>query len=258
MQQINLLKELNKPQRPLLPGRLIVQISLMFIALLTFISAYTHLDTWLEQRQLQATQQIKQQADAAMQVVALKNLHVLNEEALQERIDGLREELMNKKAALNVFTQARQLGGFATYLQALAEHIPAGVWLQRIAIDANQRDITLEGKSLEPLQIPDFMDALADSEYFEHSTFQIFSIEREPGRAYLQFNLGSLNLEVRPLSEKNRSASASLSSADEDAKLNASQQPLIPQINTYQQTQQDAIDTASGSSTKNIDGVKEQ
>lgn len=66
--------------------------------------------------------------------------------------------------------------GFAPYFEALARHHRDGLWLSRVAIDAETGSIDLAGHALEADLVPAWLQQLRDTAVFAQSVFSSLTV----------------------------------------------------------------------------------
>ena len=98
--------------------------------------------------------------------------------ALVARVAALETERAQRTALAEVVTRSidRDEGGYSSYLQQLAiDHDPA-LWLTSIQIGDGGKRVELEGKALEPSDLPRFLAQLATRARFSGQRFGGFEM----------------------------------------------------------------------------------
>lgn len=93
--------------------------------------------------------------------------------ALKSDIAALAAEQRNNAQLLATVTgrNLTNATGFAPYLEALARNHRDGLWLNKVAIDADTGSIDLAGRALEADLVPEWLQQLHDRSVFAKSVF---------------------------------------------------------------------------------------
>jgi hypothetical protein len=97
----------------------------------------------------------------------------------QRLIDVLREQPLGRTE------------GFSGYLAALARQRTAELWLTGLAINGGNGAIELEGRSLRPELIPEYMQGLGTEDELAGQRFDLFEIERDDENGEARFRATS-------------------------------------------------------------------
>ena len=84
---------------------------------------------------------------------------------------------------------AADAGGFAGYFEALARNHEAGLWLSKVAIDANSRDIELAGTARDAEEVPAWLGRLRVSPAFATSVFSGLVLTAAPVEDEIGFSV---------------------------------------------------------------------
>lgn len=81
--------------------------------------------------------------------------------------------------------------GFSAPLSALARQVPAGVWLTRIRLNAQNGDVGLSGRAQAGRLVPSYLEALGEEPAFQGKTFGAFRLERSEEGRWIEFRVAT-------------------------------------------------------------------
>ncbi|XLZ71715.1 hypothetical protein ABT364_07025 [Massilia sp. SR12] len=105
----------------------------------------------------------------------------------RQKSKALEDELGRKRSELNALRDVQgvlergDLGntaGYSEYLRAFARRDVHGVWLTGLTIVGAGRDIALEGRALQPEQVPSYINGLTREAVLQGKTFASLEIGR--------------------------------------------------------------------------------
>lgn len=202
MQQINLYSEILKHQQQQ-SGIQLVAISLgVLLGLFLLFSVYLFWNnhaTEVELRQAQLS--LDQQQSRFNGLLAKRPNHEPNPQLLIE-IGQWESNLKEATEALQMLASRQSVmsKGFSLYLKALATHPNPEVWLTAVHINGQNEEITLEGSTFKPGQIPQILQRFQDKPAFKGLTFAKLVMQQSaqmPGQ--MDFRLSSSD---KPSNEK--------------------------------------------------------
>lgn len=187
-QHINFLKSF--PKAPLrLPAKWITLATVASVALLTLISLTKEI------YQISHYQTIKQiHTDNTLATIQFQNIAktyplLASDIPLAIQITTLENELEKKKHDYATLTRASLRHGFSNYLTTLAQVVPEGLWLNKIFINQETKQMSLGGYMIKPVDVSRLLQALQDSPAFASTTFNLFYVKEMPGKPYTAFIL---------------------------------------------------------------------
>lgn len=202
-QQINLYQPILGRQRRLFSARaILVALSLLSIALLS-VAGYgarrigrVEQDLLVLQRRQQASIEQAGRAGAALRPTL--SLADLNAEGAR-----LGQEIEVRQQAIAVMREnaANTGSSFAGRLDALARRQLAGLWLQRILINAGAGQLAMAGRATDARLIPAYLAALATEPALSGVRFDAIAIRRadpQQAPATSVFELDSPELSIKP------------------------------------------------------------
>jgi MSHA biogenesis protein MshI len=81
--------------------------------------------------------------------------------------------------------------GFADPLAALARQVPAGLWLTRIRLNAQNGNVGLDGRAQAGKLVPSYLEALGEEPAFQGKTFGAFRLERSEQGGGIEFRVAT-------------------------------------------------------------------
>lgn len=111
-------------------------------------------------------------------------------EAALERVNDTlvrRQRLLGQVESL----MAEDRTGFASPLASLARQVPAGLWLTRIRLNAQNGNVALNGRAQAGRLVPSYLEALGAEPAFQGKTFGSFRLERSEQGNWIQFRVAT-------------------------------------------------------------------
>lgn len=189
-QQINLYQPIFRKEQIVFSARTIVWLSAGLLALLLLWSFLVSQRVGrLEaehQRQLQAEER------AVSQLTRLQREAGPTEpspelEARVARLEQRRETLEQSLQALTRQVPASQ-SRLGERIDAIARQLPEGMWLSRIELASEGREVTLHGRALAPRLVPDYLRRLGDEQQFAGTGFRQVRLDAmDNGQAGVRF-----------------------------------------------------------------------
>lgn len=179
IQQINLYQDLDRPDshwrnNPYALALLACVVGLIVISTISWLSL-----TQQQNRRQQLQQQLQ---SASTEVLALQaklptpQSNVALDQQLRQT-QSVFQSLNHIIETLNDDSSDKALG-FSRYLRALSDQSDNSVWLGRIAIDAADNQLTLEGSSYQPESIPALLQRLQQTDAFKGRHFAKLQISQ--------------------------------------------------------------------------------
>lgn len=188
-QQINLLTEDLKPRKEPLTLRNLLAIWGVFGVALVLFTGWDGVSLW----QLSSKQKLHEQQAGVLSKAneALKaQFDGRLDENLKAEVDGLRARQLEQRQLMDLllgYKSARR-GGFAAYLDDLAEHSVEGMWLRQITLEEGGARIHLKGMTTDAIRLPEFLQNLSRGHSFQGHLFDDFEI-RESESGVLEFDI---------------------------------------------------------------------
>lgn len=103
------------------------------------------------------------------------------DDSLEQQIAEGRKEIAAMRRVLDYLEriQQRPRHEFSDYLGALARRPVQGLWLTRVGIQGDARELELSGSALEPALLPRFIDAIGQEDVYRGREFRNLRISRE-------------------------------------------------------------------------------
>ena len=119
---------------------------------------------------------------------------------LQEQALELTAEIAAREWALDLVNRgaASPATGFAARLEALGRRQIDGLWLRTIVVGSGDGRLALQGATVDPRLVPQYLAALAEEHAFDGVRFDKIAMrqaKREEAPAQLMFELGAPGLE---------------------------------------------------------------
>ena len=120
---------------------------------------------------------------------------------LAEKVQRM-EKLMNSRRQLRASLQDDLFNGgqgYSRYLAALARQQISGLWLTDITLTGAGRDITLKGKTVNPVLLPNYLQNLSSETLLQGKQFRVFQLnlpvdqKKSKGRDALEFLVATSN-----------------------------------------------------------------
>lgn len=187
MQLVNLYQPIFREQAKVFSSRAMVEGAAVILLGIILFYVYGLWQTASLNEQLQAAQQRQQQT--AKQVVELEQQYPVREKdpALAQQVKQLSDEVQMKQLVLARLAdrKAGNTTGFSGQLTGLARQRLPEMWLTRIDIEQGGEFLDLEGSTLQPEQIPQFIQRLALEPAFAGLEFKSFMMDRPKKQPHL-------------------------------------------------------------------------
>ncbi len=187
MQLVNLYQPIFREQAKVFSSRAMVEgVAVILLGIIVFY-VYGLWQTASLNEQLQAAQERQQQT--AQQVLKLAQQYPVREKdpALAQRVKHLSDEVRMKQLVLARLAdrKAGNTAGFSGQLTGLARQRLPQMWLTHIDIKQGGEFLDLEGSTLRPEQIPQFIQRLALEPAFAGLDFKYFMMDRPEKQPHL-------------------------------------------------------------------------
>lgn len=193
-QQVNFLKSVPKPKTQLPPELIMLVVTGVFV-LLVLGSMMLWMYQWSVNSQLTSVQQTNQDASAAYQKLAAQYPLLASDTPLVTTVMNLEKALHDKEAYFAQLTHATIRKPFSTYLNAIAQAVPDGLWLTIININEDSGNLSLQGEAMNPSLISLFLSALEQIPPFAGETFELFAVKQKSNTLGLhQFEVANKQL----------------------------------------------------------------
>lgn len=193
-QQINLYQEEFRREAVQVSAAQVGKVLLVLLLLLGVLVSYGFIRKYQLQAELAELKQ--QQTEVATRLATVQAQVAARQpsKALQQQVDELTGELVLKQQVMQVLS-GRQLGntqGFVEHFTGLARQRHDGLWLTGLAIQAGGSHISMQGTTLKPEYVPQYLQRLAQEPVFAGTVFKTLLMERNKEKSnWLDFNLKS-------------------------------------------------------------------
>ena len=181
-QQINLFLTPLKTKQERFSGRIIVAWSGGVVMLAVAITAFFGWQLQQRKAQLQQLNARTAQIESSMQKIKSNTQVKSVEPLLAQQLSDLEMLIRQRSALVNVLTQKPEIKndaqGYAAYFGALGRAHIEGLWLTGILVKSPGRGLLLQGKSLKPEQVPEYLAHLTQEPPLRGIKFQIFALQR--------------------------------------------------------------------------------
>ncbi|TDY04071.1 PilN domain-containing protein [Thiohalophilus thiocyanatoxydans] len=193
-QQINLYQDIFREQTVQVSARQVSLLVLLLIGVLALVSAGMYWQQQGLQEQLVAREQQKADLEEQLAVFRQQLQAEKGDQALQESVDALNRELSTKQRVLQALSGQRfgNSEGFVEQLSGLARQRIEGLWLTELVIRRGGTRLDMQGRSLKPEYVPNYLQKLSAEPIFAGTDFENLVIRRNedhPGQ--LDFQLQS-------------------------------------------------------------------
>ena len=193
-QQINLYQDIlvEKPA-PFLFGSVLAVVLFVFV-LVGLWGGYSYWGAEVAAQNLAAERQRERDKQALVAELQLKYPQRQPNPLLAEKIVHLERQLIGQKDAIHYFSNNPLTSNriILNSLQRLAQKHVEGLWLTRIALADEGRNIALSGLTSNELNIPEFVGSLGESHVFGGAVFDSLTIARPKGPgARMEFTLSA-------------------------------------------------------------------
>jgi hypothetical protein len=180
-QQINLYQERFHIRKAEAPGPYVWGALGVFI-LLVVIAAYTHWQGAKLDRELERVSALYQERQQEMDQVQLALQQRGKDPVLAKQVVELEKELSRQQKTLEYFEGSGQDAnkrGFSEYLEALSSIDRDEIWLEQIDIQSGGMKVTLQGRTLDPRQVPIYLQDLGAYPAYTNKSFSSFILLQE-------------------------------------------------------------------------------
>lgn len=200
-QQVNLYQPVFRREHKLLSFDTLLQIYLICIIAFGVVFAY---GLWTNHNMHQSVNSLRTLQQDKLALLDEVNKQILEQKqsgASATELDQLQQELLARQyltEALEMRKKAFTLG-FSQYLEIFSRKMLSGMWLTGFSVAGGGEGLELQGGSLDPKLIPQFVEGLADVNALANVEFNLLEIEREsPNRKWVEFilNTGTTPLEA--------------------------------------------------------------
>lgn len=193
-QQINLYQDMFREQRVPVSARQVSLLVLLLMGVLALVSAVMYWQQQGLQEQLVARQQQKAELDDRVAALRQQLETRQGDQSLQASVEALNEELSTKQRILQALSGQRfgNTDGFVEQLTGLARQRIEGLWLTELVIRRGGTRLDMQGRSLQPEYVPNYLQKLSAESIFAGTEFENLTIHRNadhPGQ--LDFQLQS-------------------------------------------------------------------
>lgn len=195
-QQINLYQSIFKKQtEPMMAHQVLITASI-FIALLACLSLYRHWSISLLETELLQNQQQLVSLENKLTPLKQAQASIKKSARVQNQLEERQSKVNTKQQLLKVMSQ-RSFGnteGFTEQLTGLAQQRIEGLWLTSLAIRAGGIFMDMQGNSLRPELLPQYIQQLSNEDVFKGTEFESLVMERHESKTgWITFNLKSQN-----------------------------------------------------------------
>lgn len=193
-QNINFLKTI-PTKKNYLPANWIALIVLMILIVLAFMSMM------LITRQIYLSHQLHEaQKQFGLELSAFQKIAQIypmfaTDTPLVTQVSQYEHQLEVKQAKFDKVTHTTLRKPFSTYLKALSESVPEGLWLTTFNINEDVQDFSIHGYSLTPLLVSNLIEKLQNHIAFSGVIFDLFFLKKMEDGAYLEFEIANEQLE---------------------------------------------------------------
>lgn len=181
-QQINLFLTPLKTKQERFSGRVIVAWSGGMMMLAVAITAFFGWQLQQRKTQLEQLSARTTHIESTMQKIKSNTQVKSVDPLLAQQLSDLERLITQRSALVNVLTQKPEIKydaqGYAAYFAALGRAHIEGLWLTGILVKSAGRDLLLQGKSLKPEQVPEYLAQLTQEPALRGIKFQIFALQR--------------------------------------------------------------------------------
>ena len=194
MQQVNLFQaQFKSKSEPLMMQQLLF-VAAGFVVVLVMLSLYRQWSSSTLEAEYQ--QQLQQLATLNKQLIPLKQIQANKKKSPQiEKQLAQKQKTVNSKQQLIKIMGQRSFGnteGFTKQLTGLAQQRIEGLWLTSLTIRSGGVFMDLQGNSLRPELLPQYIQRLSNETIFKGSKFDTLVMEQhEKKTAWLSFTLNS-------------------------------------------------------------------
>lgn len=186
LSQINLYNRALLPKAPVFSMRWVVGLVLLGLLLQLALGVYWHQEQRLLQQQRQAADLALQRASQALAQLNAANGERRPDPRLAQSVANLERRLAQRTQAwqwLSVEIQSSR-PRYADWLQALSMARLEGVWLNHLHFESGW--MTLEGRTLDPARLPDWLRQLQQQPALSGLSFSSFQLGSERVSAELR------------------------------------------------------------------------
>lgn len=198
MQQINLLQSDNSAIKK---GLSFQTLSIVTIGLVAVLSATSFVQNWQYERKLSIKQQLQneqQKLTLSIKTIGDQLQSVSNNTNLEHILIAKEKELANKTKVMSVLSgsQAGNTLGFADHFAGLSRQHINGLWITSLNISAGGDQMNIQGGSLAPEYVPQYLQRLGNEKSFQGLEFKHFVLERDKNDKQLDFSVYSNLMET--------------------------------------------------------------
>jgi hypothetical protein len=180
-QQINLYQERFHIKQAEGPG-VYFWAALGAFLLLIVVAVTTHWQGAKLDKELERVSALYQERQKEMDQVQLALQQRGKDPVLAKEMAALEKELRRQKKTLEYFEgsdQSANKQGFSEYLEALSSIDRDEIWLDQIDIQSGGVKVTLQGRTLDPKQVPVYLQDLGTYPVYTNKSFSTFILMQE-------------------------------------------------------------------------------
>ena len=200
-QQINLYQPIFRKQEKVLSAKTLLQAALVIIGGLMLVYAFILWQTRQVEAEVAQLERQRDQSQAQLTRLA-KQFPPRHKDAALERTLAKQTALLRAKQQVVAFLSDRKSGnseGFADAVAGLARRKPVALWLTEVHFGAGGTQLTLDGITTEPDQVPAYLQALSAEPALQGKVFGQFQMSRsEKIPAWVEFSVSSRNEGKKP------------------------------------------------------------
>ncbi len=198
-QQVNLYSTVIEGGTPGLSASMLFRLSGLLVLTLSLIWGRALWLTWSVRGDLASLQERRAVEEEKLASLQQRSASWGEEDKrLSARVDVLTSEIVAKQKLLNAMAVIwGTTEGFSPYLTGLARQTKPEVWLTRIVISDAGRHLVLQGQTISPEKVPEFLLSLAGEEIYIGREFSSFSLNlSDPKSSVIDFEISTGEVEA--------------------------------------------------------------
>ncbi len=156
-----------------------------FLGILFLMSVSGFITYYQHSKELTQLENTKETLNAKLKTVPTRPM----QDIYAAEVQRLQIEEVEKQAALNTFGKigTMEYKGFSSFLEALSNQTKQGLWLTKCVLQGGGSYIEINGKTINPVLLTQWIDGLNTESAFKKVDFQMLKVSIDKGENILNF-----------------------------------------------------------------------
>lgn len=189
-QTINFLKALPKSSQrlsALLMGLIVLSAFILLFLISTMVGIKQHNTKLTLNRANTDLSQVQHTYDQLAKTYPL----LVSDTPLVNQVKALEQQVQARQEEYDSLEHLTVRRGFAEYMLALAQTVPASLWFNHIQINQDKGSVTLDGYAVRPDDVSVLMSRLMKTPAYAKVIFDLFFVKAIKNHSYVKFSIAT-------------------------------------------------------------------